>query len=120
MDVLLSNTPAIFLGLYVSKLINLKQYDWLGRRNKKSVWDWEIFSCHRRFGSVCYMLVIICANFLTGFFLINGLWIPPKNAINLYRLMVWFLLAALTFGEGYNDIETWGTPDREKNPISAE
>ena len=44
MDVTLSNTPAIFIGLYLVKKFGLKQYDWLGTAGKKSWRDWEIWT----------------------------------------------------------------------------
>lgn len=74
---------------------------------------------HRRFGVVMSVLFIMCSNFLTGFFLINSLWIPPQNSLNLYRLLVWFLLANLAFREAYTDLVTWGKPVRKLNPISG-
>ena len=66
------------------------------------------------------MFIVIISNFLTGFFMISALWIPPKNAMNPVRLLLWFLLAAISFGELHDDIETWGTEERKKNPIPAE
>jgi phosphatidylserine synthase 2 len=74
---------------------------------------------HRRFGGLCSILSIVCSNFLTGFFLINNLWIPPQNNLNLYRLLVWFLLGSLAFRECYTDIITWGKPERKENPITG-
>ena len=43
LDVLLSNTPAIFFGLMFAKWLGIKKYDWLGREGKKSIWDWDVF-----------------------------------------------------------------------------
>ena len=63
--------------------------------------------------------VTIIINFHCGFFLINSLWIPPTNLINIYRLFVWFLLSNLAFKEAYMDISTWGTKTRVYNPISG-
>jgi len=51
--------------------------------------------------------------------MINSLWIPPKNNINLYRLLVWFLLSNLAFRETYNDIETWGTLKRLETCVTG-
>jgi hypothetical protein len=31
MDITLSNTPAIFLGLALGNWLGIKKYDWLGR-----------------------------------------------------------------------------------------
>mmetsp|Transcript_18900 Transcript_18900/g.13713 ORF Transcript_18900/g.13713 Transcript_18900/m.13713 type:complete len:146 (+) Transcript_18900:350-787(+) len=71
MDVLLSNTPAIILGMMTVRALKFKEYDWLGRKNKKSIFDWEVFYCHRRFGVFTYMFLLLLIHFLTGFFLIN-------------------------------------------------
>lgn len=43
MDITLSNTPAIFLGLALGRKLGIKQYDWLGRHGKKSIFDWDVF-----------------------------------------------------------------------------
>jgi phosphatidylserine synthase 2 len=77
MDLGLSNTPAIFVGCYCVKLFGIESYDWFGKKGKKSVFEWDMFRCHRRFGGILIILIVICANFLCGFFLINNLWIPP-------------------------------------------
>jgi phosphatidylserine synthase 2 len=45
--------------------------------------------------------LIIVINFLCGFFLINNLWIPPKNNFNKLRLIIWFCLGNLAFKEAY-------------------
>lgn len=94
-------------------------YDWFGAEGKKSYKDWIFFKCHRRFGGVCAMYVTLMLNFLTGFFMINSLWIPPKNPLNVYRLIIWLILSTLAFRELYNDIETWGTVERIKHPVSG-
>ena len=33
----------IFIGLYLVKLFKLEEYDWFGRKNKKSIKDWDLF-----------------------------------------------------------------------------
>ena len=63
--------------------------------------------------------MIISINFLTGFFMINSLWIPPFNMLMTYRLMVWFLLGNIVFREGWQDIKTWNTVERKHNPVEA-
>jgi len=40
--------------------------------------------------------------------------------INNYRLAIWLLLQALSIGELYDDIETWGTEKRRQTPIRSE
>ncbi|EAR94564.1 phosphatidylserine synthase (macronuclear) [Tetrahymena thermophila SB210] len=118
-DVILSNTTAIVIGLLVCKLFKLQPYDWLGRKDSKGFFDWKVWKCHRRFGGLLAIWFVIITNFLCGFFMINSLWIPPQNFLNLYRLLVWFLLSNLAFKEIYVDIDTWGTKKRVENPISG-
>lgn len=64
-------------------------------------------------------MFLISVNFLTGFFMINSLWIPPQNPITVVRLMIWFFLANIAFKEAWNDLKTWNTYDRQFNPVEA-
>eukprot|EP01017_Pseudomicrothorax_dubius_P012883 TRINITY_DN1548_c0_g1_i6.p1 TRINITY_DN1548_c0_g1~~TRINITY_DN1548_c0_g1_i6.p1 ORF type:complete len:376 (-),score=88.40 TRINITY_DN1548_c0_g1_i6:90-1217(-) len=119
LDVLVTNTPAIFIGVFlINKLFGLRKYDWFGRENAKSILHWDLWHNHKRLQNVLFAFFIICVNFLTGFLLINSLWIPPKNYFNIYRLVVWFILANLAFVEGYHDLDTYGTPANKE--ISSE
>jgi hypothetical protein len=43
MDITLSNTPAIAIGIFMVRKLGLEEYDWLGRKGKKSVWDWGLW-----------------------------------------------------------------------------
>jgi phosphatidylserine synthase 2 len=48
MDITLSNTPAIILGLLLVKKTGIKKYDWLGRFDedgtRRSFTNWHVFS----------------------------------------------------------------------------
>lgn len=118
-DVLLTNTPGIILGLKFCDWIGLEKYDWLGREGAASWWEWKIWTCHRRYGGFCYGMFLISINFLTGFFMINALWIPPSNPLSIVRLIIWFLLGNIAFKEGWNDMKTWNTYERQFNPVEA-
>ena len=59
------------------------------------------------------------SNFLTGFFMINALWIPPANLITVTRLLFWALIGNIVFKEGYSDVKTWNTVARKHNPVEA-
>ena len=72
---------------------------------------------HRRLSNLIVMFVVITVNFLTGFFMINSLWIPPQCWFNIYRLSIWFLIANLAIGELYLDITTWGTSMRKDKKV---
>lgn len=43
MDICFTNIPAIILGLKFIKWTGMEEYDWLGRKGKKSVRDWTIW-----------------------------------------------------------------------------
>lgn len=112
MDILLSNIPAVFLGMWFVRKMKWQEYDWLGRKGKKSFTEWEIFRNHRMWGGVGYMVFLLNIHFLTGFFLINQLLIPPKHFFPPFRLLLWFGLGNIAYTEGYIDLATWGKPIR--------
>ena len=51
--------------------------------------------------------------------MINALWIPPSNPLSIVRLLIWFLLGNIAFKEGWNDMRTWNTYERQFNPVEA-
>ena len=101
MDVMLTNTPAIILGLMVVDVVGLEKYDWFGRKGKKSIFDWDVFNCHRRFGVFSYQFILLLIHFIAGFFLINAFLIPPKHFFTIGRLILWFLFGNIGMKEGY-------------------
>lgn len=69
MDLLGANLVGMFLGRLTLKVMESKEYDWSGKREKKmgyflrvlsqftpiswSQYHWEVFSSFKRFGQVC-------------------------------------------------------------------
>ena len=92
-------------------LIGLEKYDWLGRKGKKSVSEWRVLNDYFRFGGVIQAFILISVNFLTGFFMINALWIPPLSIPTLTRMYIWFLLGNIVFKEGYSTLLRRDNPD---------
>jgi phosphatidylserine synthase 2 len=43
MDITFTNIPAIIMGLKFVRWMGYKEYDWFGRKGKKSFSEWEIF-----------------------------------------------------------------------------
>lgn len=119
LDIIMANTPAIFLGLATIKYLGWTEHDWFGRKGKKSFWEWEIWNCHRRFGGFSYMFILLLIHFLTGFFLINMFLIPPKHFFPIARLLLWFGLGRIAFREGWQDISTWNTYERKENVVEG-
>lgn len=114
-DVLISNTPGIILGLKFVKFLGLKEYDWLGRKGASSFREWRVWNDYFRFGGVIQIYFIISVNFLTGFFMINALWIPPLSIPTVTRMYIWFLLGNVVFKEGYVIIEGRENPETRYN-----
>ena len=116
-DVLLMNIPGVVIGTWFVKWMGWEEYDTLGRKGSNGFLTWKMWHCHRRFGAAIYAFILCSANFLTGFFIINAMWIPPTNALPVIRLGFWFVMGNMVFAEGWRDISTWGTPERRKvNP----
>jgi len=114
MDICLSNIPAITFGLIVMDWMGIRRYDWFGRDGTTSITQWKIWTCHKRLGAVFYQQFLLLIHFLTGFFLINALFIPPKHFFPVARLLLWFGFGGIAHREAYLDIETWNTPLRKE------
>jgi phosphatidylserine synthase 2 len=108
-DILLSNVPGVMIGLWVQRKLGLMRYDFWGSEGKKSVGEWLVWGCHKRFGIMCYIQVLLMIQFLGSFFLMNNLLIPPKHPLPVLRLLLWLGLGSVAFREGYEDARTWNT-----------
>ena len=119
LDILLSNIPAVTLGLWIVDKVGMRRYDWLGRAGKESFWDWEIWQCHRRYGNVVLSLVLLTFHFVDGFFIMNAFLIPPVHPFPPSRMLLWFFYGAIAYRECFVDIETWNTPGRQHHPVES-
>jgi hypothetical protein len=99
--------------------MGLIKYDFWGSKGKKSIKDWEIWYCHKKFGIMVYIQGLLNIHFLTGFFLNNNLLIPPVHPFPILRLLLWFGLGAIAFRESYEDGRTWGTVQRKYEPVEG-
>lgn len=118
-DILLSNIPAITLGLYLIKKNNLMLYDYYGSEGKNSFWEFKIWTCHKRFGIMLYSMLLLVIHFLNGFFINNNLLIPPVHAFPIARLLLWFGAGSIGFREMYEDARTWNTHERKFTPVEG-
>lgn len=44
LDVVFANTAGIFLGMCYIRAVGSMEYDWLGRKDAKSIWEWKIWT----------------------------------------------------------------------------
>lgn len=119
MDITLSNIPAITLGLWVIKKTGLVMYDYYGTKDKKSIWEYDCWHCHKRFGIFIYMMMLLVIHFLNGFFINNNLLIPPYHPFPVIRLLIWFGVGSIGFREAYEDAKTWNTPARRYTSVEG-
>ncbi|CAD8049084.1 unnamed protein product [Paramecium sonneborni] len=95
LDVLLSNTVAIIVGMFIIKKFKFQQYSWFAK---------DTFTNPKKFEAVLIVIIVIIGNFLNNFFLMNQLWVPPKCWMVVYRLLIWFMLGHSAFRELHNSI----------------
>jgi len=43
-DIFLSNIPGIIMARLVIKFLKVEDFDWFGRHNKNSIFEWEIWT----------------------------------------------------------------------------
>jgi phosphatidylserine synthase 2 len=115
-DIIFANTVGIIVGMVFidtfAKILQFPRYDWLGRDGAKSVGEWKIFTEHRRWMTFFAMMAFVCLNFVTGFTLPNSLWVPPNHWLNIVRVLTWFVVGGIGIRENYEDMLTWGKPER--------
>jgi len=94
-------------------------YDFFGTEGKQSIWDFKIWTCHKRFGIMFSAMFLLVIHFLNGFFVNNNLLIPPVHPLPVIRLLIFFGLGSICLREMYEDARTWNTPERKYNPVQG-
>lgn len=119
LDILICNWFGIWAGMKTVRYFDGKTYEWVGISRQRSImgkvkrtlgqftpayWDkdeWYPLSGPRRFVQVLGLIIVFLTVELNAFFLKFCLWIPPRNPLNAYRLIIWWLIALPTIRE-YN------------------
>ncbi|KAL2894189.1 CDP-diacylglycerol--serine O-phosphatidyltransferase 1, partial [Bienertia sinuspersici] len=119
LDILLCNWFGIWAGMCTVKYFDGKTYDWVGISRQPNImgkvkrtlgqftparWDkdeWHPLLGPWRFVQVLFLCIVFLTVELNTFFLKFCLWIPPRNPIIIYRLILWWLIAVPTIRE-YN------------------
>uniref|UniRef100_A0A0E0PQY5 CDP-diacylglycerol--serine O-phosphatidyltransferase n=1 Tax=Oryza rufipogon TaxID=4529 RepID=A0A0E0PQY5_ORYRU len=109
----------IWAGMHTVRYFDGKTYEWVGLSRQPSImgkvkrslsqftpaqWDkdqWYPFMGPLRFVQVLFLCVVFMTVELNTFFLKFCLWIPPRNPLVVYRLILWWLIAIPTIRE-YN------------------
>ncbi|KAJ6810151.1 putative CDP-diacylglycerol--serine O-phosphatidyltransferase 1 isoform X1 [Iris pallida] len=119
LDILICNWFGIWAGMYTVRYFDGKTYEWVGISRQPNIigkvkrtlgqftparWDkdeWHPLLGPWRFIQVLCLCVVFMTVELNTFFLKFCLWIPPRNRVVIYRLILWWLLAIPTIRE-YN------------------
>ncbi|KAL6848631.1 hypothetical protein ACP4OV_021214 [Aristida adscensionis] len=109
----------IWAGMHTVRYFDGKTYEWVGLSRQPSImgkvkrslsqftpaqWDkdqWHPFMGPLRFIQVLFLCFVFMTVELNTFFLKFCLWIPPRNPLVVYRLILWWLIAIPTIRE-YN------------------
>ncbi|XP_057841329.2 CDP-diacylglycerol--serine O-phosphatidyltransferase 1 isoform X3 [Cryptomeria japonica] len=119
LDIFICNWFGIWAGMKTVRYFDGKTYEWVGISRQRSImgkvkrtlgqftpanWDkdeWQPLSGPWRFFQVFGLIIVFLTVELNAFFLKFCLWIPPRNPLNAYRLIIWWLIAVPTIRE-YN------------------
>ncbi|KAG8639170.1 CDP-diacylglycerol--serine O-phosphatidyltransferase 1 isoform X2 [Manihot esculenta] len=119
LDILICNWFGIWAGMHTVRYFDGKTYEWVGISRQPNImgkvkrtlgqftpaqWDkdeWHPLLGPWRFIQVLSLCIVFLTVELNTFFLKFCLWIPPRNPVIVYRLILWWLIAIPTIRE-YN------------------
>ncbi|XP_020600359.1 CDP-diacylglycerol--serine O-phosphatidyltransferase 1 isoform X2 [Phalaenopsis equestris] len=120
LDILACNWFGIWAGMHTVRYFDGRTYEWVGISRQPNIigkvkrtleqftparWDkdeWHPMLGPLRFVQVLSLCVVFMTVELNTFFLKFCLWIPPRNPLVIYRLILWWLIAIPTIRE-YNN-----------------
>ncbi|XP_023541085.1 CDP-diacylglycerol--serine O-phosphatidyltransferase 1-like isoform X2 [Cucurbita pepo subsp. pepo] len=123
LDILICNWFGIWAGMRTVRYFDGKTYNWVGLSRQPNIigksylqvkrslgqftpaqWDkdeWHPLLGPWRFIQILALCIVFLTVELNTFFLKYCLWIPPRNPVIVYRLVLWWLIAIPTIRE-YN------------------
>ncbi|GFZ15949.1 phosphatidyl serine synthase family protein [Actinidia rufa] len=119
LDILICNWFGIWAGMHTVRYFDGRTYEWVGISRQPNImgkvkrtlsqftpahWDkdeWHPLLGPWRFIQVLCLCIVFLTVELNTFFLKFCLWIPPRNPLIVYRLILWWLIAIPTIRE-YN------------------
>lgn len=119
LDVLLANGIGIFIGMKICKYLSMKTYSWRGIGEIESVqgklqrslkqftphswtsFDWAATKTVEGYATVLLIIAMEILCELNAFYLKFLLWIPVSSNLNVYRLLLMFLLCVPAIREVY-------------------
>ncbi|PKA49263.1 phosphatidylserine synthase 2 [Apostasia shenzhenica] len=120
LDIFVCNWFGIWAGMHTVRYFDGKTYEWVGISRQPNIigkvkrtlgqftparWDkdeWHPMLGPLRFIQVLSLCIVFMTVELNTFFLKFCLWIPPRNPVVIYRLILWWFIANPTIRE-YNN-----------------
>lgn len=107
LDFLICNTGGILVGYYIMKKFGAKEYNWPGMLRqftpiKVDNYHWRLFSDVKRFFYVIVMVTVSLIIELNAFFLKFILNIQSPSKINLFRLVLWWMVGMCALRDYYS------------------
>ncbi|CAN0877045.1 CDP-diacylglycerol--serine O-phosphatidyltransferase 1 [Linum grandiflorum] len=130
LDILTCNWFGIWAGMRTVRYFDGKTYEWIGISRQPNIigkmkrtlgqftpaqWDkdeWHPLLGPWRFLQVLTLCIVFMTVELNTFFLKFCFWIPPRNPVIIYRLILWWLIAIPTIRE-YNSYLQDRKPDKK-------
>lgn len=100
-DLIVTNLPGMYIGMSLIRYMGWEEFDWLGRRGKKSWREWEIWTHHKKIISLLILLITFTTQFMGSFFVPNAFHTSPTSDFNGYRLGFWFAIGLAAYKELY-------------------
>lgn len=100
-DLLVTNLPGMIIGMAIIRYMGWQEFDWLGRKGKKSFRDWEIWTNHKKILAMFLLLLGYSIQFLGCFFVPNAFHTSPTSNFAGLRLLIWFWIGFAAFKELY-------------------
>lgn len=100
-DMLVTNLPGMIIGMAIIRYMGWQEFDWLGRKGKKSFKEWSIWTNHKKILAMFLLLLGYSIQFLGCFFVPNAFHTSPTSNFGALRLLIWFCIGFAAFKELY-------------------
>lgn len=100
-DLIVTNIPGMIIGMTFLRYMKWEEFDWLGRKDKKSIKEWGIWTNHKKVLALFVLLFGFATQFMGSFFVPNAFHTSPLTNFNGCRLLIWFCIGIAAYKELY-------------------
>jgi len=118
-DIFMSNIPAIALGFWVQKKLDIQPFDFWGKKGKKSIFEWDLWHCPVIFFEFIQLNIFHIVFFYNGFFQMNNFLIPPVHPFPPLRMIGWLFFGSVAVIEANHVQENRRLKESKRKPFST-